>query len=124
MSAPAVASAVVPAMPDEEHSGATVTVIDRKGQRRSLDTVEGWRLMEILRDQGTGIEGICGGACACASCHVIIAPEWFDRLIPPTEEELNKLDELPILELTSRLSCQIIWSDDLDGLTLRIPPEV
>lgn len=103
---------------------ARLYVIDRKGTRRTLETVEGWRLMELLRDQGVGIEGICGGACACASCHVVIAPEWYGRLHAPHEEELAKLDELPILEATSRLSCQIIWHDDLDGLTLTIPPEV
>ena len=117
----------VPALdtsPAADEATAKLYVIDRSGTRRTLDTVEGWRLMELLRDQNVGIEGICGGACACASCHVIIAPEWFDRLVTPTEEELDKLDELPILELTSRLASQIIGSDARDGPTRRIPPEV
>jgi ferredoxin len=99
---------------------AVLNVIDREGRHHALDTAEGWRVMELLRDQNVGVEGICGGACDCASCHVIVAPDWADRLPTPREEELFKLEELPVLEPTSRLSCQIIWSDALDGLTLRI----
>ncbi len=100
---------------------AELIIIDRKGVRRVLDTAPGWRVMELLRDQDTGIEGLCGGACDCATCHVIVAPEWADRLPAPREEELFKLDELPSIEPTSRLSCQILWEDALDGLTLTIP---
>lgn len=99
---------------------ATLHVIDRGGHKHSLDTAEGWRVMELLRDQNVGVEGICGGACDCASCHVIVAPEWAGRLAAAHEDELLRLDELPVLEPTSRLSCQIIWSDALDGLTLTI----
>ena len=76
--------------------------------------------MEILRDHAIGVEGICGGACDCATCHVVVAPEWAERLHPANEDELDRLDELPSIEPTSRLSCQIIWSDDLDGLTLSL----
>ena len=99
---------------------AALHVIDRQGARHTLETVSGWRVMELLRDQNTGVEGICGGACDCASCHVIIAPEWAARLPNPSDEELFRLEELPVLEPTSRLSCQVLWSDDLDGLTLTI----
>lgn len=99
---------------------AHLTVIDREGRTHILETAEGWRVMELLRDQNIGIEGICGGACDCASCHVIVAEEWADRLPPPREEELIRLDELPVLAATSRLSCQIIWQDALDGLTLTL----
>lgn len=99
---------------------AVLTVIDRAGARHSLETVEGWRVMELLRDQNMGVEGICGGACDCASCHVIVAEDWAERLPEPREDELLRLDELPSLEPTSRLSCQIIWQDSLDGLTLTI----
>ncbi len=100
-----------------------VHVIDREGQSRSLEAVEGWRLMEILRDYRVGIEGVCGGACDCATCHVVIAPEWAGKLFPPRDDENEKLDELPLIEPTSRLSCQIIWAEELDGLTLTLPPE-
>ncbi|MCU0819117.1 MAG: 2Fe-2S iron-sulfur cluster-binding protein [Beijerinckiaceae bacterium] len=103
---------------------AQLHVIDQAGNAHTLDTVEGWRVMELLREQKVGLEGQCGGACLCATCHVIVAPEWADRLPPPREEELEKLDELPVLEPTSRLSCQILWSDGLDGLTLTLPEPV
>lgn len=101
-----------------------VHVVDRQGERRTLEAVEGWRLMEILRDYHVGIAGTCGGACDCATCHVVIDPSWATKLFPPREDELDKLDELPLIEPTSRLSCQIIWADELDGLTLILPPEV
>jgi 2Fe-2S ferredoxin len=94
-------------------------VLDRDGRRHVLDTVEGWRVMEIIRDHGL-LEGQCGGACACGTCHVVVAPEWADRLHPARDEEIERLDELPIIENTSRLACQIIWSDDLDGLSLAL----
>jgi ferredoxin len=97
-----------------------IHVTDRDGSKHELEAVEGWRVMEILRDHNVGVEGICGGACDCATCHVIIAPEWADRLHAARDEEIDKLDELPSLAATSRLSCQIIWSDELDGLTLTL----
>lgn len=99
---------------------AFLNVVDRDGSQHTLETVEGWRVMELLRDQKMGVEGLCGGACLCASCHVIVAPEWVEKLPEPRADELDMLDELPVIEPTSRLACQIIWSDDLDGLTVRI----
>lgn len=94
---------------------------DRAGCRHTLEAVSGWRLMELLRDYGLGVEGICGGAALCASCHVVVDEDWAARLHPPREDELDRLDELPVLMPTSRLSCQIIWSDALDGLAFSIP---
>jgi ferredoxin len=80
-------------------------------QDHRLEAVDGWRLMELLRDHGVGIEGICGGACACASCHVVVRQDLGRPPAPPREDELDRLDELPVIEPTSRLSCQIIWSE-------------
>lgn len=96
-------------------------VTDRAGTEHVLEAVEGWRVMEILRDYGVGIEGTCGGQCDCATCHVHVAQDWSGRLHTAREEEEDRLDELPELAPTSRLSCQIIWSEDLDGLALTIP---
>ena len=67
------------------------------------------------------MDNTCGGALACAECHVLIDPEWVAKVPPPRDDELEKLDELPLIFENSRLSCQIIWSDDLDGLRLTIP---
>lgn len=105
-------------------SMAVLNVTDRAGVTHALEAVDGWRVMEILRDYGVGVEGTCGGACDCGTCHVIVAPEWAGKLFPPREEELDRLDELPVIEPTSRLSCQIIWEEALDGLTLTLAPEM
>jgi ferredoxin len=99
---------------------AYLHVTDRQGEMHVLEGVEGWRVMELLRDYKIGIEGACGGACSCASCHVIVDEAWFEKLYPAREDELDKLDELPVLHATSRLSCQILWSDALDGLKLKL----
>ncbi len=100
---------------------SVVNVRTAAGTFAALEAVEGWRLMEILREHGLPIEGICGGACACASCHVVVAPEWADRLHPARDDEEDKLDEVANLSPTSRLSCQIIWDDTLSGLEIEIP---
>jgi ferredoxin len=101
-----------------------IHVTDRRGERHKLEAVEGWRVMEILRDHDIGVDGLCGGACDCATCHVIIDPAWAARLYPPRAEELDKLNELPVVERHSRLSCQIIWSEGLDGLSLTLAARV
>ena len=67
------------------------------------------------------LEGTCEGQMACSTCHVIIAPEWFARLPDASEEEEDMLDLAADVEATSRLSCQIMLSDELDGLEVRIP---
>lgn len=69
------------------------------------------------------LEGACEGSLACSTCHVIVAPEWFDKLEEPTEEEEDMLDLAFGLTHTSRLGCQIILNDDLDGLTVTVPSE-
>ena len=102
---------------------ANFHVTTRQGEKQTLEGVDGWRLMELLRDYKTGIEGICGGQLDCASCHIYVDPDWVGRLPGPGDEEEAKLDELPGWEETSRLACQIIWGEDLDGLTLTVAPD-
>lgn len=97
-----------------------IRVIDQGGNTHELEAVEGWRVMEIIREHGLAIAAACGGACACATCHVVVEPHWADRLHPPHEEEETMLDMIPALSDTSRLSCQIIYSPALDGLSLRL----
>ena len=98
-------------------------VTTRKGEKHTLEGVGGWRLMELLRDYKMGVEGICGGQMDCASCHIYVDPDWVDRLPELRDEEEAKLDELPSWEENSRLSCQIIWGGELDGLTLTVAPD-
>ena len=97
-----------------------IRVEDRDGVIHELEPVEGWRLMEILRDYGMGMDNTCGGALACAECHIVLDSASATRVPPATDEELEKLDELPLIFDTSRLSCQIIWEDAYDGLSLKI----
>jgi 2Fe-2S ferredoxin len=98
-------------------------VTTRKGEQHTLEGVDGWRLMELLRDYKMGVEGICGGQTDCASCHIYVDPDWVDRLPEVRGEEEAKLDELPSWEENSRLSCQIIWGEELNGLTLTVAPD-
>jgi len=97
-----------------------IHVTDRHGETHDLEAVEGWRVMEIIREHGLPIEAICGGACECATCHVYVAPEWQKKLYPAREDEEDMLDELPEISQTSRLSCQIIWQEELNGLQLTL----
>lgn len=93
---------------------------DQKG--RTLEGIDGWTLMEVLRDSGEPIKAECGGACCCATCHVYISDDWLDHLPAMREEEEDMLDQAPDVTAASRLSCQIVLDDRLDGLTLRIAP--
>ncbi|MCB1532851.1 MAG: 2Fe-2S iron-sulfur cluster binding domain-containing protein [Alphaproteobacteria bacterium] len=99
-----------------------IYVTDPDGTEHALDAVEGWRVMEIIRDHGLPIKAECGGACACATCHVYVDEAWLDKIAPMNEEEEYMLDEAFELEDNSRLSCQIIMSEELDGLKVKIAP--
>lgn len=100
----------------------TLFVTDYDGVEHKLDGIEGWRAMEVIRDCGLPIKAECGGACACATCHVYVAPEWFGRLVPPNADETMMLDDAMAVENNSRLSCQIILSEELEGLKLTLAP--
>jgi ferredoxin, 2Fe-2S len=99
-----------------------LVVIDHKGVEHKVEALEGWRVMEIIRDWGLGIKGECGGACACATCHVYVEAEWAQRIAAPTAEEIDMLDGAPLVEPTSRLSCQILMREEFDGLRVRLAP--
>lgn len=101
-----------------------LVVTDLAGEEHRLPAVEGWRAMEVIRDWGLPIKAECGGACACGTCHVVVDEAWAARLPEPTDEELDKLDELPVVEPTSRLSCQILVNGALNGLRLTLAPDM
>jgi 2Fe-2S ferredoxin len=95
--------------------------IERDGARREVDAPLGQSVLEIAHRQGIDIEGACEGSLACSTCHVIIEPEWYDLLNEASEDEEDMLDLAFNLSRTSRLGCQIIITEELDGLTVRLP---
>ncbi len=97
-----------------------IYVTDPKGKEHELDAVEGWRVMEIIREYGLAIKAECGGACACATCHVYIDKKWLDKIPPKREEEEEMLDEAFEVQENSRLSCQIIFDETLNGLKVTL----
>ena len=98
-----------------------VTFIERDGTKREFDVPVGLSLLEIAHKHGIDIEGACEGSLACSTCHVVVESEWFDLLPDATEDEEDMLDLAFGLTKTSRLGCQIIMSEELDGLTVRLP---
>jgi ferredoxin, 2Fe-2S len=97
-------------------------VTDQSGLEHTLEGIEGWRVMEIIRDCGLPIKAECGGACACATCHVYVAPEWLNKLEPMTDEEQQRLDDAMMVQETSRLSCQILMDEPRSGLRVTLAP--
>lgn len=96
--------------------------IEAGGVPRTVDAPVGHSLLRIAHDNNVDIEGACEGAMACSTCHVIVSANWYDRLDPPTEDEEDMLDLAFGLTQTSRLGCQIVMSEALDGLTVKLPP--
>jgi 2Fe-2S ferredoxin len=101
-----------------------MTFIERGGARREVDAPLGLSVLEIAHKHDIDLEGSCEGSLACSTCHVIIDPAWFSRLEKPTEDEEDMLDLAFGLEKTSRLGCQIVMTEALDGLTVRLPGSV
>ena len=99
-------------------------VTDRDGRSHTLEAYKGSSVMESLRDEDMGIEAICGGQCACATCHCLLDEAWFEKLTPPGEDETELLESLDHYEAgRSRLTCQIIVSSQHEALELTIGPE-
>jgi len=98
-----------------------VTFIERDGTRREFDVPVGLSLLEVAHKHGIDIEGACEGSLACSTCHVVVEPDWYELLPDATEDEEDMLDLAFGLTKTSRLGCQIIMSEELDGLIVRLP---
>lgn len=97
-----------------------IYVTDLAGNEHALEAVEGWRVMEIIREHGLPIKAECGGCCACATCHVYVDEDWLDKLPAMHDDEEDMLDEAFDLQDNSRLSCQLIMDESLDGLKVRL----
>lgn len=101
-----------------------VRFISADGARTDeVDADAGVSLLEVAQDNGQPLEGTCEGQMACSTCHVIVAAEDFARLPKAIEDEEDMLDFAACTTRNSRLSCQIMLSEALDGLTVHIPPE-
>ena len=101
-----------------------MVVTDRDGNVHEVEGKAGVKLMETLREFDWGVTAICGGLCSCATCHIFVAPAWMDRLPAPQSDEKELLVELQHYDSgTSRLSCQVEFSEALDGLELKIAPD-
>ena len=99
-----------------------ITFIDAAGQSRTVEAEDGSTVMETaLKNAIPGIEAECGGACACATCHVYVDESWVERLGKPEQMEEDMLDFAFDVRPTSRLSCQIKVRPELDGLTVNTP---
>ena len=95
-----------------------------EGERMEVDAQKGTTVMEnAVRNDVPGIEAECGGACACATCHVRLPDEWTARVIPALDEEMDKLDEIPTADDSSRLCCQILTDASIDGLVVKLEPD-
>lgn len=97
-----------------------VRFVDTEGAVTEVDASSGDRLLAVGQRAGMPLEGTCEGDMACATCHVIVAPEDFDRLPPASEDEEDMLDLAYATTRTSRLSCQIVLDPSLDGISVRI----
>lgn len=95
--------------------------IETDGTRREVDAPLGLSILEIARRHDIDLEGACEGSLACSTCHVVVTPEWYDLLPDADEDEEDMLDLAFGLTKTSRLGCQIRMSEELDGLTVKLP---
>ncbi|MBV7477588.1 2Fe-2S iron-sulfur cluster-binding protein [Pseudomonas sp. PDM31] len=100
----------------------TLTYIEANGTTHAVQGSEGSNLMEIaVANLIPGILGDCGGTCSCATCHTYVDPDWVARVPAATDEELEILDGALDVQDNSRLACQMVLTEALDGLVVRIP---
>ncbi len=99
-------------------------VVTRDGTETAVEGREGLSVMEVIRDNGFDeLLALCGGCCSCATCHVHVDESWLGKLPPMAGDEDDLLDISDFREANSRLSCQLTFGADLDGLRVRIAPE-
>ena len=98
-----------------------IVFVEKDGNRKEVDAPIGLSVLEIAHRNNIDLEGACEGSLACSTCHVVVDSEWYDLLPGPTEDEEVMLDLAFGLTHTSRLGCQIIITEELDGLTVQLP---
>lgn len=98
-----------------------MTFVLPDGTPQEVDAPEGLSVLEVAHRNGIDLEGACEGSLACSTCHVVVDQTYFDKLDEPTEDEEDMLDLAFGLTHTSRLGCQIVMSEDLDGLKVTLP---
>lgn len=99
-------------------------VVNRAGEESTIDVADGLTVMEAIRDNGFDeLLALCGGCCSCATCHIHVDPAFTDKLPAMSDDENDLLDSSDYRDATSRLSCQIAFTSDLDGLKVTIAPE-
>ncbi len=104
---------------------AKITYIEFNGTRHEVEVANGLTVMEGARDNNIpGIEAACGGACSCSTCHVYVAPEWVERLPEKDSMEEDMLEfAFEPDPVTSRLTCQLTVTDEMEGLVVQMPEE-
>ena len=102
---------------------AQLVIVDRDGEEHSVEGKVGVSVMETLREVDYGVAAICGGMCSCATCHVYVDDAWHGRLPPRQGDEQELLQELNAVRPTSRLSCQLQFTEALSGLKVAIAPD-
>ena len=98
-----------------------ITFIESDGKEKVVEAQNGLSLLEVAHKNGIDLEGACEGSLACSTCHIVVEKKFFDELQEPSEEEEDMLDLAWGLTHTSRLGCQIIIDEKLDGMKVTIP---
>lgn len=98
-----------------------IIFVTPNNERLEIDAPVGLSVLEIAHRNAIDLEGACEGSLACSTCHVVVDPEWYEKLETATEDEEDMLDLAFGLTHTSRLGCQIIMTEALDGLTVKLP---
>ena len=102
---------------------ADLVIVDGQGREHRVDGRVGVSVMETLREFEYGVAAICGGMCSCATCHVWVDEAWVERLPPRQGDEVEMLRELTSFRPTSRLSCQVQFTEALSGLRVEVAPD-
>ncbi|MFQ5535342.1 MAG: 2Fe-2S iron-sulfur cluster-binding protein [Sphingomonadales bacterium] len=100
-----------------------IYVTDRDGERHEVEAEADRSIMEITRDAGLPIQAICGGNCICTTCHAYIDKDWYEKLDKPSEDEMALLEDSGSYKPTSRLLCQVPYTDELGGISMKLAPE-